>query len=259
MTKSQRGRVLVTLLSWPEIAYSGGTMTSRKLLLLSVLAIALGAARDAQAQVETIVVTAESRHEASDAPHLSMIKRADHVITRVSVSCDTRDLSQRRAELKATLRDLIRTAASTPTISLGIGDTVLLDLSESNFDQIIAPDSRVDTSKAEVIIKSAVSKDDSFNAATARIASFIAKTPKAGRTEILREGPWNLTIVGPEQYRDPIMAMIVADAKHTADAFGPGYGVSIEGLEHQVSWYQKGPLDLGLYIPYALKIAPVTH
>jgi hypothetical protein len=64
--------------------------------------------------------------------------------------------------------------------------------------------------------------------------------------------------VGPEQYRDQILTLIVADAKHTADLFGTSNGVSIEGLEHQVSWFQKGPLDLGLYIPYTLKIVPLA-
>jgi hypothetical protein len=213
---------------------------------------------NAQAQVETVVVTAERLNDQYEAPHLSMIKRADHLITRVNVMCDTREPGQRREELKATLRNMIHTAAGTSTISLGIGDKIVGELSESNFDSIIFPDVRADTSKATVIIKTKVSDADTFNAATARITDFIAKTSKVGRTEVLRENDWDLTIVGPEQYRDRIMVMIVADAKHTAEAFGPGYGISIEGLEHQVSWYQKGPLDLGLYIPYAMKIEPQT-
>jgi len=212
----------------------------------------------AQAQVETVVVTAERLNDQSEAPHLSMIKRADHLITRVTVTCDTREPGQRREELKATLRNMIHAAAGTSTISLGIGDKIVGELSESNFDSIIFPDVRADTSKATVIIKTKVSDADTFNAATARITDFIARTSKVGRTEVLRENDWDLTIVGPEQYRDRIMAMIVADAQHTAEGFGPGYGVSIEGLEHQVSWYQKGPLDLGLYIPYAMKIEPQT-
>ncbi|HEY0302770.1 MAG TPA: hypothetical protein VGC36_15595 [Rhizomicrobium sp.] len=211
----------------------------------------------ARAQVETVVVTGSRIHEQYEAPHLVFLKRADHVITHLNVTCDTRDLSQRRSELKETLRAMIRTAAGTATISLGLGDTIVGELSESNFDSIIGPDARLETSHAVVIIKTKVSADDSFNAAIARITDFVARVPKAGRTEILRQGDWDLTIVGPEQYRDAILKLIVDDARRAADAFGPGYGIAIEGLEHQVAWYQKGPLDLGLYIPYALKIAPV--
>jgi hypothetical protein len=36
-------------------------------------------------------------------------------------------------------------------------------------------------------------------------------------------------------------------------------GVAVESLEHRVTWYQEGPIDLVLYIPYTLKIAPLTH
>jgi hypothetical protein len=223
------------------------------------LAASLGLSSVAHAQVETVIVTAERMGEASEAPHLSMPKRADHLITRVNVVCDTRDLSQRREELKATLRNMIRQAAATSTISLGIGDKIVGELTEANFDSIIFPDTRVDTSRATVIIKTKVSQADTYNDATARITDFIARITKVGRTEVLRDNDWDLTIVGPEQYRDAIMALIVADAKHTADAFGTGYGINIEGLEHQVSWYQKGPLDLGLYIPYTLKITPLAR
>ena len=55
------------------------------------------------------------------------------------------------------------------------------------------------------------------------------------------------------------MTQIVADAKHTAELFGTGYGVTVEGLERRcVSWYPKrAAFDLALYIPYSLNIAPL--
>jgi hypothetical protein len=207
------------------------------------------------AQVEEVVVTAE-RHD-EGAPSVVIIKRADHLITRVNVTCDTREPAQRKEELKATLRNMITEARSSQTISLGLGDSVLGELNESNFDNIIVPDSRADTSQAYVIIKTAISATDTFNAATARIESFIAKTTKVGRTEVLREARWDLALVGPEQYRGELITQIVAQSRRTAELFGSGYGVSIDGLEHTVSWYQKGPLDLALYIPYSLHVAPL--
>jgi hypothetical protein len=207
------------------------------------------------AQVEEVVVTAE-RHD-EGAPSVVIIKRADHLITRVNVTCDTREPAQRKEELKATLRNMITEARSSQTISLGLGDSVLGELNESNFDNIIVPDSRADTSQAYAIIKTAISATDTFNAATARIESFIAKTTKVGRTEVLREARWDLALVGPEQYRGELITQIVAQSRRTAELFGSGYGVSIDGLEHTVSWYQKGPLDLALYIPYSLHVAPL--
>ena len=152
---------------------------------------------------------------------------------------------------------MIAEAKHTQTISLGVGEGVLAELKESNFDEIIGPEGHPDTSKATVVIKTTISADDSFDSATTRIKDFIAKTPKDGRAEIVRASRWDLTIIGPEQYHDAIVAKIAAQSKKAAELLGPGYGVSIDGLERSVSWVQTGPLDLALYISYSLHIAPL--
>lgn len=249
---------------------SGGIMSVSLRSALLAIALVLVATDVATAQLDTIVVTAEKREgyvgsaafdnsPATEPPHLFLLKRADHVITRVSVTCDTRDGSQRRAEMKETLRAMLHAASGTASISVSVGDTVITDLTEAGFDELIIPDARPDTSQATIIIKTKVSTTDTLNSAIARVTQFIAGTPKSGRTEVTRTGGWDLTIVGPEQYRDAIVALIASDAKHTAELFGPGNGVEVEGLEHRVNWYQKGPLDLALYIPYTLKLSQTPH
>lgn len=105
-------------------------------------------------------------------------------------------------------------------------------------------------------MKTRIAKDDLYDDAAGRIERYIAETPKVGRTEILRDKRWNLTIIGPEQYRRDILANVAADARNTAASFGTDYRVRIEGLQQPVVWYQKGPLDLALYIPYALAVVP---
>jgi hypothetical protein len=221
----------------------------------AAMALWLGFCGCVQAQ-EQVVVTGSRINPSDEAPNVTFTKRADFLITHVRVVCDTRDLSQRRQELKITLRNMVRAAAQTPGIALGLGDAVIGALTEDNFDQIIEPDARADTSRAEVIIKTSVTPNDSFDGATARITAYIAKTPKAGRTEILRDKDWGLTIVSPEQYRDNLITRIVADAKHSAELFGPDYNVRVTGLERRVAWIQRGPLDLALYIPYGLEVLP---
>ena len=72
-------------------------------------------------------------------------------------------------------------------MSLGLGDSVLGELKESNFDEIIGPDSRPDTSRAVVVIKTTISAEDTYKSATARMKAFVEKTEKVGRTEILRQ------------------------------------------------------------------------
>ncbi len=228
----------------------------RKLIVMAALAAAVLSPALALSQVEEVVVTGERREEAI--PHIFVVKRADHLITTVRVTCDTRDARQRKEEVKETLRAMVRAAAASKTISLGTeGDSILGAIDEAGLDEMIESDTRPDTSKVTLVIKTTVSKDDTLESATGRIKEFIDSTPKVGRTEVLRDNhDWDLTIIGPEQYRDRLITDVVADARHTADLFGAGYGITIEGLERPVTWSQKGPLDLALYIPYTLHIAP---
>ena len=217
----------------------------------------LAAGSQGSAQTAEIVVTAERRdYDPQQTPYVTLIRRADNLITEVKVVCDTRDPSLRRSELKDTLRGMIRAAARSG-VSLGLGEEVVGAFDETMLDAVIQPEAKSDTSSARVVIKTAVSGSDTFDVATARILDFIKATPKAGRTEILRENDWNLTIVGAERSRPALLARIAEDAKTTSAAFGPAYGVVIDGLQHPISWYQQGPLDLALYIAYKLQVTPL--
>ena len=232
-------------------------MKSSILALALIAGTCLSVPAWSQEMMETVVVTGmRAETDPNAVPHVYLLHRADHLITKVRVICDTRELSKRRQELKDTLRNMIREADKSGTISLGVGDEIVADLTDRMLDKVIEPDAKADTSVAEVIIKTRVSSSDQFDDATARIEHFIEATPKAGRTEILREKRWDLTIVGPEQYRAAVIAKVADDAKRTAALFGPDYAVRIEGLQHPIAWYQKGPLDLALYIPYVLTVAP---
>jgi hypothetical protein len=206
--------------------------------------------------VGEIIVTAERREEfdAGSTPVVVLRRRADNLIVQVTVICDTRDISQRREELKTTLRNLIRAAAKNPGVELGLGSEIVGAFDETMLDTVIGPAAKADTSVARLLIKTRVTPTDTLDAATGRIEKFIAASPKAGRTEILVQGDWNLTLIRPEQYRAEIIALIAKDSLKSAAAFGPDYGVSVQGLNLPVTWYQAGPLDLALYVPYRLEV-----
>ena len=106
------------------------------------------------------------------------------------------------------------------------------------------------------MIRTELSKDDTFDGATQRIKDFVAKTSKAGRTEVLIEEKFNLGLVKPERYRAELIAKIAADTKQIAQTFGADYNPRVEGLQRPIQWYQSGPLDLALYIPYGVVVAP---
>ncbi len=214
-------------------------------------------AQDDATEVGEIVVTGSrmTAYNPVETPYVVLKRRADNLITTVKVACDTRDLSQRKAELKDTLRNMIRAAASDPSIELGLGSEIVGRFDETMLDSVIRPDSRPDTSYATLLVKTRVAPGDSFDAASGRIVGFIEKTPKVGRTEVLRLGDWGLTLIGPERNRGELIGKIAADARQNAALFGEGYAVSVDGLHRPISWYRSGPLELALYIPHRLVVA----
>ena len=227
---------------------------------LAAFATLLLLASTAHAQAyDEIVVTAHRMTEpdARDTPQVTLKKRADYLLTEVRVVCDTRDLSQRKAELRATLHNMIKAAAQDPRIELGVGDEVVGSFGEGMIEKAIAPDAKVDTSRATLLIKTAVTAADTFDAATGRINTFVERTAKVGRTEIIQDNDWQLSIVGPNQYRPQVAKLVAEDALRMSALFGEGYGVEVSGLQLPVSWYQAGPLDLALFIPYKLTVRPL--
>lgn len=210
----------------------------------------------AQAQVETVVVTGSRIGYDSEAPNVTLPQRADHLVTKVRVVCDTRDLDKRKEELRQTLRGMIGEAARTNSISLSVGEELLVDFTEKLLDKVIVPDSKADTSDAYVVIRTELTKDDTFDEATRRIKDFVVKAPKAGRTEVLIDEKFNLGLIKPERYRAELITRIAEDTKRIAQTFGADYTPRVEELQRPIQWYQSGPLDLALYIPYGVIIAP---
>lgn len=223
---------------------------------LALATMALAGKSLADEQVETVVVTGSRMPEDAEYnPHVTLTHRADHLVTRVEVICDTRDPAKRKDELRQTLRAMIAEAHASKSISLSVGEDILTEFTDRMLDKVIAPDSKVDTSFAYVVIRTELTKDDTFDGATQRIRDYVGRTAKAGRTEILINQPFNLGIMTPEQYRATLAEMIAKDAKETSALFGASYEARVENMQHTIEWYQTGPLDLALFIPYKLTIA----
>ncbi len=237
---------------------AGREVDKKHVLVMALGCLTLGLAAPASAQEEIVVTGARLKeYDPNETPHVTLAKRADNLIVRVTVVCDTRDLSQRREELKATLRNMIRAAAADTSVELGLGDEIVGRFDETMLDAVISPRARPDSSQAIVVIKTAVAAGDTFDGASGRIKRFIERTPTVGRSEILLTGDWQLTLVDPGQYRPGVARLVAEDAARMAAMFGAGYGVEVEDLQLPVSWYQSGPLDLALYIPYTLVVRPL--
>nr|QQZ48714.1 hypothetical protein JKL49_14765 [Phenylobacterium glaciei] len=100
---------------------------------------------------------------------------------------------------------------------------------ESMLDTVIEPDAKADTSRATLLVETAIAATDSFDGATGRIRGFVERTPKVGRTEVLLNSSWELTLVGPSKYRPDVIKLVSEDAQRVAGAFGEGYGVEVQG------------------------------
>lgn len=221
-------------------------------LLLGLMPAGTGAA-----QVEIVVTGSRlTDYDPYETPYVALTKRADNLVTEVKVVCDTRDESQRHEELRATLRGMIAAAKRDEKLDLGIGREIVGSFDETMLDSVIRPDTKVETSYAVVLVKTPVGAADTFDSATARITDYIARTPKTGRTEILRQNDWQLTLIEPEQYRGEVIKLVAEDAKRSAAILGAGYRPRFEGLNLPIAWYRVGPLDLGLYIPYRQEFLP---
>jgi hypothetical protein len=225
---------------------------------LAALAVVSAPAQARQSGVEEVVVTGArmTEYDPVKTPFVTLGRRADNLITAVRVVCDTRDLSQRKQELKTTLRNMIK-AAPGAGVELGLeGEEVIGRFDETMLDAVIRADGKPDTSVALLVVKTRVAPSDTFDAATGRIKAFAEKTAKSGRTEVLPTEDWNLTLIGPQRYRGEVLALVADDARKVAGTFGADYAVAAEGLQLPLSWYQSGPLELALYVPYKLTVTP---
>lgn len=224
-------------------------------LAMTFASIAVSAQEGA---AEAVVVTGArlSEYDSHVIPHIVLVRRATQVISTLTVACDTRDKAQRLTELKDTLSALVRSAGG-KNIAFGVTkNDVVRDLDERMFDDLIGTGSRPDTSQLFLTIRTNVVDSDTLEDAIERIRTFVDKATRIGRSEITLSGGWDLILLSPERNRDELMKRIVDDAKRTADLLGPTTGITIEGLQKPIEWYRSGPLELSLYIPHSLVVAP---
>jgi hypothetical protein len=236
--------------------------------LVLVALLAPPALAQRSSQVGEVVVTAERRSSEQGVPvvtigsqpHVVVFRRADNLIVDLQVECDTRDRSDRLNELRSTLKNVVAAAAADGSIELGVEDEdagVVVPFRLEALDSMLSPGQRADTSDVKIVVKTAIQSNDTFEAATGRIDTFIRKIRVVGRAQALRSGDWQLTLKSPRQYRPEIIAAIAKDADDAAKAVGPGYGVTLTGLERAIGWERSGPLELALFIPYSLSVGPL--
>lgn len=228
--------------------------------------LATAAPARAAGDEELIVVTGTryaDRYEDTKIPAISVRRRADFAVARVLLESDSRDAAQRRSELQTALTEMDRGSRGGPiTLALiedgpegDAGETRLRPFTLAQAMALVGSGSRPDTSRVTVQLRVAVTQAETQDSIKKRFNDFIAGVPRPGRVTVAQIGG-DLVINNPAQYRDTVIAAIMADARKAVTAAGPNQAFSIEGLEGRIAWRPAGDLDLLLYIPYELTIEP---
>jgi|CXWL01.1.fsa_nt_gi hypothetical protein len=226
----------------------------RRYALVGLFALAFGCGA-AFAQEDEIIVTGSrlARFEGFQVPQIFMVRRADFALVTLEVRSDTRDLSQRRGEMREALRGL-HARANAGQVSLALVDEsvgIVREFTVASAEELIRADRRPDTSVLAIRLRTPVAPNDTLDTINRRVSTFVAAAPKPGRIE-MESGDIQLSLVNPQQYRDPLLAAITADGRRIAGMLGQDYGMSLSGLERQIAWQRSGELELTMFIPYAL-------
>jgi hypothetical protein len=202
--------------------------------------------------LEEVVVTASLKEGGyNEMPAITLRHKADFLVQSVRFVNDSRSPDLRRQEIIDSIAKFIQSARKEKGIELSYGEGFLLpvDLTDDSLE-IINDRQRVDTSRVDVYVKSAVVASGSVKDQITRLRAFIAEQKLVGRTEIERIGDIGLSIVGPEQYRYDILKNITQENDRIRTIVGTACSIAVSGLERRVSWERTSVDELTLYIPY---------
>ncbi len=231
--------------------------------LVCAVALAACTISPALAQEEDAIVVTGARLARNAAmaelpmPHVTLRRRADSVVVDLYVRNDTRDATQRASEMRQALRGL-ESRARAGGVTLALIDAtsgVVRPFSMEIAERSISNGGAADTSAITIHLRTNVQARDTIDVINERIRAFVSSAPHPGRTE-LTPGAVNLVLNNPGQYHAPLVTAISAEGRAVTDQLGAGYGVTITGLEQQVSWRRTGELELTLFLPYTLMVSP---
>ena len=210
----------------------------------------------AQAGVEEIVVTARSAEATRPGTYLR--KTGDFILLRVRVTNDTREEEGRKREIYDTLRGALASARKDGSVELSVvEDELVIPLRVDSASIVLSAGGRPDTSTTAISVKTRIpARDADGQALISKLKDFVTAIKPVGRTQLEPDGTIDISIVGPDQYRDEIVRLCAEDAKKVTSAIGTDYRVVVQGLDRPVVWDRAGLLDLALFVPYSYVVLP---
>jgi hypothetical protein len=240
-----------------------------RIAAVALLATAwLAAPAFAQNDDEMIVVTAMKRQVMDEdgpvdvigvgqaLPYVSIITPADFVIFTVTLETGTRSVDEAQRELERTFTALTTRVARAQGVVLEVGEP-------GNSSELETTEAREaievgygDRSRIPLVFKFAVQKDDTFRTVRVRAEKFISEIQLTGRAEAITGDLQYIGVTDPKKHREALLKKIADDARTIQTIFaGASTGataVSLTGLEGRVKTRPSGPLEMEIYIPYAI-------
>ena len=227
-------------------------------LAVSVLALSAGAAHAQVVRPDQIVAQSNFVSRApANVPQVSVIVRADFVLFSVRYETGTRSVDERSSELARTFQNVVQRAGrmngdivvevGQPGNSAAIETAAIRELVQDEGDR----------SAIDLVLKVMVKPNETFDQIRDRTEKFVADVPLNGRVEAVIGDSQFLGVSEPKKHRDALIQAIAEDVRLMQASFGGPNSpvrVSLSGMEQRAQTRPVGPLDLEIYIPYAMSL-----
>jgi hypothetical protein len=225
----------------------------KRILVLAAVFVAMTLPANAQQIVAQSNYV--NRNAAQQLPQISITVRADFVLFSVRYSTATRAVDTRDTELTKMFQTVTqRVQRNNEGISIEVGQPGNSAALETATMKEVIVRTQNDQSYIDLVIKADVRDKDTFQTIRARVEKFVADTPLTGRVEPVIGSSQFLGITDPKKHRDTLVKAIAEDVKLMQASFTGPVQVSMTGMEQRTVTRPTGPLDLEIYIPYAMNV-----
>jgi len=231
----------------------------KRLMIAAVLAaLAIPSAHAQVVRGDQLVAQSNyvSRQQAA-LPYISIVVRADFVLFSVRYETATRSADARENELAAVFKAVTDRAARTEGMNIEVGQPGVSAAVETAAIKELISNQGDDRSAIDIVLKVNIRERETFDQVRTRAEKFVADTPLTGRVESIIGDSQFLGVAEPKKHREALVMAIADDVKMMQASFGGPNApvrVSLSGMEARASTRPVGPLDLEIYIPYAMSL-----
>lgn len=226
----------------------------KRTLLLAAAAMSLIALPVAHAQQIVAQSNYVNRTQQAAIPQVSITVRADFVLFSIRFETATRAQAAREDELAKTFASVSQRAARAEGMSVEVGTPGMSAAIETAAIKELIQNRGADRSGIDIVLKINVKDKETFDQIRARAEKFVNETPVNGRVEAIIGDNQFLGVAEPKKHRDTLVKAISEDVKMMQASFGGPVQVSLTGMEQRTMTRPVGPLDLEIYIPYAMSL-----